>query len=149
MKALTIGRAAREAGVGVETIRFYERQGLIEQPPRPHRGVRGYSDEAISRIRFVKKAQQLGFTLREIHELLAFRADPDADCSQLREEAVAKLQNVRQKIEQLHQIGAALETLINACPGQGGLQACSILEALTLQPDNQSELEIRAQRDRA
>jgi MerR family copper efflux transcriptional regulator len=138
MKALTIGKAAREAGVGVETIRFYERQGLIEQPPRPHRGVRRYSDEAVSRIRFIKKAQQLGFTLREIHELLALRADPDADCSQLREEAVAKLQNVRQKIEQLQQIGAALETLINACPGQGGLQACSILEALTLQSDDQT-----------
>jgi MerR family transcriptional regulator, copper efflux regulator len=56
MKALTIGKAAREAGVGVETIRFYERQGLIEQPPRPHRGVRRYSDEAVSRIRFIKKA---------------------------------------------------------------------------------------------
>jgi MerR family copper efflux transcriptional regulator len=138
MKALTIGKAARESGVGVETIRFYERQGLIEQPPKPHMGVRRYSDEAISRIRFIKKAQQLGFTLREIHELLALRADPDADCSQLREEAVAKLQNVRQKIEQLQQIGAALETLINACPGQGGLQACSILEALTLQLDDQT-----------
>jgi MerR family transcriptional regulator, copper efflux regulator len=138
MKALTIGKAAREAGVGVETIRFYERQGLIEQPPKPHMGVRRYADEAVARIRFIKKAQQLGFTLHEIHELLALRADPDADCSQLREEAVAKLQNVQQKIEQLQQIGAALQALIDACPGQGGLQACSILEALTLQSDYQT-----------
>jgi MerR family mercuric resistance operon transcriptional regulator len=136
MKALTIGKAAREAGVGVETIRFYEREGLIEQPPKPHMGVRRYSDEAVSRIRFIKKAQQLGFTLREIYELLALRADPAADCSQLREEAAVKLQDVRHKIEQLQRIAAALETLINACPGQGGLQACSILEALTLQSDD-------------
>jgi MerR family transcriptional regulator, copper efflux regulator len=124
--------------VGVETIRFYERQGLIEQPPKPHMGLRRYSDEAVARIRFIKKAQQLGFTLHEIHELLVLRADPDADCSQLREEAVAKLQNVQQKIEQLQQIGAALQTLIDACPGQGGLQACSILEALTFQSDHQT-----------
>lgn len=136
MKALTIGEAAREAGVGVETIRFYEREGLIEQPPKPHMGVRRYSDEAVSRVRFIKKAQQLGFTLREIHELLALRADPATDCSQLRKEAAVKLQNVRDRIEQLRQIAAALETLIDACPGRGGLQACSILEALTLQSDD-------------
>jgi DNA-binding transcriptional MerR regulator len=101
-------------------------------------GVRRYSDDAISRIRFIKKAQQLGFTLREIHELLALRADPAADCAQLREEAVVKLRNVRHKIEQLQQIGAALETLTNTCPGQGGLQACSILEALTLQSNDRT-----------
>src|SRR5712692_2552920 len=112
MKALTIGRAARAAGVGVETIRFYERQGLIDQPPRPQAGVRRYSDEVLSRVRFIKKAQQLGFTLREIHELLALRADPAADCSDLREQATTKLEDVRHKIEQLQQIAAALETLI-------------------------------------
>jgi MerR family transcriptional regulator, copper efflux regulator len=139
MKVLTIGKAARQAGVGVETIRFYEREGLIEQPPKPHMGVRHYSDEAVSRIRFIKKAQQLGFTLREIHELLALRADPAADCSQLRGEAAIKLQDVRHKIEQLQQIAAALETLIGACPGQGGLQACSILEALMLQSNDHTQ----------
>lgn len=137
MKALSIGKAARDAGVGVETIRFYEREGLIEQPPKPHMGVRRYSHETVSRVRFIKKAQQLGFTLREIHELLALRADPAADCSQLREEVALKLQNVRDKIEQLQQIAAALETLIGACPGQGGLQVCSILEALTFQSNDQ------------
>ena len=131
----TIGEAARQAGVGVETIRFYERRGLIEQPPTPEgRRVRIYPAEAVKRIRFIRQAQQLGFALREIEELLALRADPDADCSEVREQAVAKLQEVRGKIERLREIGAALEAVIAVCPGQGGLQACSILDTIA-EPD--------------
>ena len=133
MTALTISKAAGEAGVGVETIRFYERQGLIEQPPRPAgSGVRRYSPETVERIRFIKEAQQIGFSLREVQDLLALRADPSADCSDVREQAVAKRTEVRRKIDQLQQIEAALETLIAACPGRGGMQACSIMDALTL-----------------
>jgi MerR family mercuric resistance operon transcriptional regulator len=131
MRVLTIGKAARAAGVGVETIRFYERQKLIERPLKPHSGIRHYPAEVVSRIRFIKTGQQLGFTLREIHELLALRADPDADCSDLRKQATAKLEDVRHKIEQLQQIAVALEALITACPGRGHLQVCSILDALT------------------
>ena len=133
MRELTISKAAQAAGVGRETIRFYERQHLVEQPPKPDRGVRRYSDELVARIRFIKKAQQLGFSLREIRELLALRADPSTDCSDVREQAQAKLSEVRLKIEQLQEIGAALETLIATCPGRGALQACSIIEALTQQ----------------
>ena len=132
MKALTISKAAREAGVGVETVRFYERQGLIEQAPKPTgSGVRIYSPDMVARIRFIREAQQIGFSLREIRELLALRADPSADCSDVREQATAKLEEVRRKIERLREIGTALETLIAACPGRGGLQACSIMDALT------------------
>ncbi len=133
MKPLTISKAAEAAGVGVEAIRFYERQHLIAQPPRPDRGVRGYSDELVARIRFIKKGQQLGFSLREIRELLALRADPLTDCSDLREQALVKLNEVRLKIAQLKEIGGALETLIATCPGRGALAACSIIEALTQQ----------------
>lgn len=133
MRELTIGKAAQAAEVGIETIRFYERQRLVEQPQKPVKGVRRYSDQLVSRIRFIKKAQQLGFSLREIRELLALRADPSTDCSDLREQAQAKLSEVRLKIDQLQEIGAALETLIATCPGCGGLQACSIIEALTQQ----------------
>lgn len=129
---LTIGRAAREAGVGVETIRFYERQRLVAQPPKPQGvGVRLYPADTVERIRFIKEAQELGFSLREIHELLALRADPAADCSDVRERATAKLDDVQRKIQRLQDIGAALERLIAACPGCGGLQACSIMDALT------------------
>ena len=131
MKALTIGVAARQAGVGVETIRFYERQKLIERPPRPSgAGVRRYSPEIIARIRFIRQAQGLGFSLREIRELLALRADPAADCAKIREQALAKLHEVEFKMERLRQIEAALRKLIAACPGRGEITACSILEAM-------------------
>ncbi len=132
MMEMTIGRAAREAGVGIETVRFYERQGLIAQPRKPDgSGTRRYSEALIERIRFIREAQGLGFSLREIDELLALRSDPVTDCSDVRDRARVKLQEVRRKIVQLQQIDAALEDLIAACPGSGGLQACSIMDALT------------------
>ena len=131
MKDLTIGAAARQAGVGVETIRFYERRGLIAQPPKPPgAGFRVYSPEQVRRIKFIRQAQQIGFSLRETQELLSLRADPRADCSAVRDQAMAKLEEVRRKVEQLQQIGAALETVIAACPGSGELDTCSILDAL-------------------
>ena len=141
MKTLTIGKAAHEAGVSVETIRFYERQGLIARPRRPQGGpgVRVYPVETIERIRFIREAQHIGFSLREIRELLALRADPTTDCSEVRDQAVAKLEAVREKIAELHRIGAALETLIAACPGQGGVQACSIMEAIALASGRQRQ----------
>lgn len=133
MTGLTISKAATKAGIGVETIRFYERRGLIDQPPTPPgSGVRRYSPETVERIRFIKQAQQIGFSLREIQELLALRADPSTDCSDVREQAIAKRNDIQRKIEQLQEIDAALEALIEACPACGGLQACSIMDALTL-----------------
>ena len=131
MRSLTIARAARAAGVNIETVRFYERKGLIERPLKGE-GYRVYSPDQIARIRFIKEAQQIGFSLAEIKELLALRADPTADCSFVQQQAQAKQQEVRRKIEQLREIDAALETLIAACPGQGALQCCSIMEALTM-----------------
>ena len=131
MRSLTIGKIAERAAVGVETIRFYERKGLIPRPPRPHRGFRAYPADTIARIRFIRQAQGLGFTLREIEELLSLRTDPAADCAAVREQAAAKLQDVIAKTERLQRIRGALETLIAACPGKGAVTACSILDALT------------------
>jgi MerR family mercuric resistance operon transcriptional regulator len=133
MHSLTIGKAAHEAGVNIETVRFYERRRLIERPPKGE-GYRVYSRDHVARIRFVKEAQQIGFSLAEIKELLALRADPNADCSAVQQQAIAKQQEVRRKIEQLREIDAALETLIAACPGQGALQCCSIIDALNHRP---------------
>jgi len=131
MNAMTIGPAARLAGVGIETIRFYERRGLIEQPPKPAgSGFRVYPEETVLRLRFIRQAQEIGFSLREIDELLSMRADPAADCGDVRDRATAKLTEVNRKIAQLGQIRGALEELIAACPGRGALRACSILEAL-------------------
>ena len=131
MNGETIGKAARKAGVGVETIRFYERKGLIEQPPRPSMGgYRVYPAETIERIRFIRDGQVLGFSLREIDELLSLRADPSSDCGDVRARAQRKLGEVNDKIGQLERIRAGLEQVIAACPGKGALRACSIMEAL-------------------
>lgn len=131
METLTIGKAARAAGVGVETIRFYERRGLIEQPPKPRSaGYRVYSAETVRRIRFIRQAQQIGFSLREIQELLSLRTDPSAECSDVREKAAAKVEEVNRKIAELEKVRAALEEVIAACPGRGALRTCTILGAL-------------------
>ena len=130
--AMTIGRAARLAGVGVETIRFYERKGLIGQPLRPlDASFRVYPAETVQRIRFIREAQEIGFSLREIDELLSLRADPSADSSDVRRRAIAKRDEVERKIAHLQEIHGALEELISACPGRGAVRECSIMESLT------------------
>lgn len=130
-----ISKAAEEAGVGVETIRFYERKGLIDQPLRPRGGgYRVYSKELVGRIRFIRQAQQLGFSLREIDELLSLRADPETDCADVQAQASAKLEEVERKMAQLRIIRSALNELIAACPKRGPAAGrCTILEALNPQ----------------
>ena len=145
MQTMTIGRAAQEAGVNIETVRFYERRGLIERPPKG-KGYRVYSPEQVARIRFIKEAQHIGFSLSEIGDLLALRADPAADCSEVRRQAVAKLDEVHRKIKQLQEMGAALETLIASCPGQGALQACSIMDALAVRSTKPATQQNQSQR---
>ena len=131
MTELTISKAATNAGVGVETIRFYERKGLIEQPSKPiERGFRLYPEETVARVRFIRQAQEIGFSLREIEELLSLRADPSADCSDVRGRATAKLAEVDRKMKQLGRIRSALNELIAACPGRGALRVCSIMGSL-------------------
>lgn len=129
---MTISRAALQAGVGVETVRFYERRGLIKQPPRPRSGgYRIYDGAVVEHIRFIRQAQELGFSLREIAELISLRADPAADCADVRIQAVAKRTEVDRKIAQLRDIRAALDSLIATCPGGGALKACTIIDALS------------------
>lgn len=129
MQPLTIGKAALKAGVGVETIRFYERRGLIEKPLKGE-GYRLYPAEMVARIRFIRQAQQIGFSLREVQELLSLRADPAADCADVRRQAAEKLAEVDRKIADLQRIRAALETVISVCPGKGGLKDCTIMAGL-------------------
>ena len=131
MDTTTISKAAHQAGVGVETIRFYERKGLIEQPLKPQdTGFRVYPEETIQRIVFIRQAQAIGFSLREIEELLQLRAEPTTDASDVRKQAIAKRNEVERKIAQLQSILAALDELISACPGRGVVGKCSIMEAL-------------------
>lgn len=131
MKALTISRAAQSADLNIETIRFYERKGLIAQPKRPFDGgARDYGGETVERLRFISQAKELGFSLAEIGELLELRDKPDTSCSHVQARAIAKHHDIQTKIERLQQMRASLDEVISRCPGSGDLSNCSILEAL-------------------
>ena len=138
---MTIGKLAKKSGVGVETVRFYERKNLVAQPPKPpFGGFRSYPAETVERIRFIREAQDLGFSLREIKELLSLRLDPSADCADIRERAQVKLKEITRKITAMKGIQSALKKLISACPGQGALQVCSIIDAIETPEAGRTEL---------
>jgi len=130
MNELTIGRLAKQAGIGIETVRFYERQGLIEPPRRTESNYRIYPEEEVARLRFIKRTKNLGFTLNEIKELLFMRHDPHATKADIKNKTIAKLENVKQKISDLKRIKTALEHLASSCDGHGPLEECPILKAL-------------------
>ena len=127
---LTIGQVARRSGFGVETVRFYERNGLIEHPPRRPSGYRQYPESVVSRLRFIKRAKELGFSLREIKDLLSLRIDPTTTCSDIRERAQAKISDIEGKIQSLDRMKDVLTRLTTSCGGAGPLSECPILEAL-------------------
>lgn len=129
-KPFTIGQVARLAGVGIETVRFYEREGLVTQPERRPSGYRQYSDDVVSRLGFIAAAKELGFSLKEIKELLDLRVGPDATCSDVRERAKAKIADVEGKIRTLQRMKASLVKLTKACRGRGPVSECPILDAL-------------------
>lgn len=130
MDGLTIGKLAKQAGFGIETIRFYERQGLIEPPPRTDSNYRVYPAEEVARLRFIKRAKNLGFTLGEIKELLFIRHDPHATKADIKNRTLDKIKDVKQKISDLTRIKISLEHLASSCDGHGLLKDCPILEAL-------------------
>ncbi len=127
---LTISRLAARSGVGVETIRFYERKGLLERPVRPSRGYRKYPPEAAKRIRFVRRAKELGFTLQEVAELLDLRVDAASACADMRTRASAKLEDVTGRIADLQRMAEGLSGLISACDLSVPTTPCPILDAL-------------------
>src|SRR2546425_6976159 len=104
MKPLTIGQVARRAGVGVETVRFYEREGLLEEPPRRESGYRQYGEDIVARLQFIRRAKELGFTLNEIKELLSLRLDPSTTCAEVKDRAQAKIADIEQKIRTLQRM---------------------------------------------
>lgn len=130
METLKTGELAKRAGVNIETIRFYERKGLLPVPPRRESGYREYPSENVRLLRFIKRAQELGFSLAEIKELLALRVQKGTTCAEVREQAEHKLEDVRQKIADLKAIERALGKLTASCTGRGPLTQCPILENL-------------------
>jgi MerR family transcriptional regulator, copper efflux regulator len=130
MQIFTIGKAARQAGVGVETIRFYEREGLIPKPGRAASGYRQYSEATVSRIRFIRRAKSLGFSLREVRELLSLRVDPAGSSAEVKAHAQAKIADIEQKIHALKRMQKTLVELTDACDGCVPVSDCPILDAL-------------------
>lgn len=128
MEPLTIGKIARRAGMGIETIRFYERKGLIPEPPRRESGYRQYPESAVSRLRFIKRAKELGFSLKEIKELLSLRIAPDTTCDEVQQRAEVKIRDIEEKIRTLQGMKKALAALAAACPGRGPVSECPILD---------------------
>ncbi len=130
MPSYKIGEAAEKADVHKETLRYYERRGLIPEPERRRSGYRIFTDEHIERIRFIKRAQELGFTLKEIEDLLTLRVDENTTCADVRDRADTKLAEVKEKIAELQQIKNALQHLTTLCQGEGPTSECPILDAM-------------------
>ena len=129
MHSLGIGQLAKRGGVGIDTVRYYERNGLLEPRGRLASGYRRYGELEVARLRFIRRAQALGFTLKEVKELLALSAQRDV--GRVKRSAQAKLRDVETRIADLVRVRDGLATLIDACPGHGRAADCPILQALT------------------
>jgi MerR family mercuric resistance operon transcriptional regulator len=130
MEKLTIGQLAKKANVNLETIRYYERRGLIPEPPRNNSGHREYSIEEVKRTEFIKRSQALGFSLKEILELLSLRVEPGRTCGDVKERVEAKIADIEKRIEDLERIREALLSMSKKCIGKGPVGQCPILEEL-------------------
>jgi MerR family copper efflux transcriptional regulator len=130
MHTISIGQLARAAGVGVETVRFYERKGLLDAPARKESGYRQYDGDAVERLKFIRRAQQVGFALKEIQELLALRDDPDARRADVRDRAGRKIADIDAKVRDLLAMRASLASLVASCEGDGPAADCPIITAL-------------------
>ena len=130
-KSLTIGLLASQAEVNVETIRYYQRIGLIEEPAKPTQGFRTYPQKTLQRVKFIKRAQQLGFSLQEIDELLELGNGSSANtCSDVRQRAEGKVEQISQQIQDLEGLRTALNQLIRSCKKGGNHASCPIVENL-------------------
>ncbi|MEQ9398934.1 MAG: MerR family DNA-binding transcriptional regulator [Longimicrobiales bacterium] len=127
---MLIGELAEASGVGVETLRFYEREGLLPEPPRSEAGYRLYGRDAVRRIQFILKAKELGFTLAETGELLALRVMDTAACDDVAAKARAKIKVIESRMRELGRVRRALDDLIAACAANEETGECPILEAL-------------------
>ncbi len=125
---LTIGPLADRAGVNVETIRFYQRKGLLLQPQRPAGGIRRYALSDLGRVRFIKSAQRLGFSLGEVAELL--KLEDGSHCTEARQQAERKLADIHAKLADLRSIEAALEEMVASCRAARGRVCCPLIAAL-------------------
>jgi MerR family mercuric resistance operon transcriptional regulator len=126
---MTIGKLAEQAGVGVETVRFYERKGLVKKPAKRESGFRTYGPEEVTRIRFIKRAQELGFTLREVKDLVDLQSKKKMTGGQMQKKADEKITEIRQKILDLKKMETSLRQLSQVCgEGEQAIKECRFLE---------------------
>ena len=133
MNGLTIGDVAKQARVRIETLRYYEREGLVASPPRSLSNYRLYPEDTVHRVQFIKRVQELGFSLKEIKEILSLRMEPSTSCADVRNRALAKITTIEEKIRTLQAMKHALTQLVEECPGQGAVTDCPILESLHME----------------
>jgi len=126
--SMTIGVLAKAAGMHVETIRYYQRRGLVPEPEKPRGGIRRYDDSALARLHFIRTAQWLGFSLDETGDLL--RLEDGTHCDEARRLGERKLANVRDKLKSLQRIERVLDGLVEQCRAQGGGVACPLISSL-------------------
>jgi len=126
---MRIGEVAARAAVNIQTLRYYERRGLLPEPQRGSSGYRAYGPDAVRLVRFIKRAQELGFTLREIEDLIELRESPRRG-AEVRAVAAAKVEDIERRIQQLGAMRKALGGLVEACDCESGTLTCPIIEAL-------------------
>lgn len=130
MSEITIGELADRVGINIETIRYYEREGIIPEPPRNKSGYRIYGREDITRLEFIKTAKMLGFSLQEISELLSLSVDQDSDFKEVRCRVQEKVEVIDKKIEKLKRMRQILTELITACDTEKTTDRCPILKGI-------------------
>jgi MerR family copper efflux transcriptional regulator len=143
MSGITIGQLAERAEVKISTVRYYERRRLLAEPRRGDSGYRQYAPGAVTRIRFIRHAQGLGFSLRDIRELLTLRISPEATCGDVKHAAEVKLIGIEAKIRSLQRMKHALGKLVSACDGQSATAQCPIIEALETEKTNDGRVNLR------
>jgi MerR family copper efflux transcriptional regulator len=130
MTLLSIGKVAKRAAVSIETIRFYERKGLLAEPQRKESGYRQYTEADVRKLVFIQHAKGLGFSLNEIKELLSLQANDTTTSREIKQLAEHKLMDIETKIAMLERMRRTLQQLVDQCPGHGPTSACPILDAL-------------------
>lgn len=130
MDGLKIGELAKQSNVNLETIRFYEREALLPKPPRLRSGYRSFPAESVQQVRFIKRAQELGFSLREIKELLALRVEPRSASSGVKGRVEQKISEIDRKLKALREIKKELVQLASTCSGATAIESCPIMESL-------------------
>jgi MerR family transcriptional regulator, copper efflux regulator len=127
MQTMKIGEVAKRSGVGIETVRYYEREGLLKQPARRPSGYRQYDESTLKRLEFICRAKALGFTLAEIRELLELSFAPNSGCDHVRQRAEAKIADIENKIRSLQKMRRSLRNIVRQCKTKNSFEECPLV----------------------